>query len=470
MLRNIGIASFLLFGALLCASCRTAPPAPSIGGIYRQAAKCPCFERDPVVVIHGIMGSRLADVRTGKVVWGAFGGDWADPTTLEGVLLTSVPMEFGTPLEDLTDSVIPDGALGTVDVNVLGLPVRLQAYASIMNALGVGGYQDEALHEYALDYGREHFTCFQFAYDWRLSSMANAQKLHQYLEEKAAYIKAQSAKLGVTRRDVKFEIVAHSMGGLIARYQLMYGAAPLPGDGRLPELTWAGAKLVKRVTLVGTPNAGSADSLLRLVNGFDRPGIPPYSPALLGTFPSVYELLPRVRHDVLTAADDGRTLNHLDPRLWQDLGWGLADPWQDHVLRGLLPGVWNPIERRRTALEHQRKCLRRAALFHAALDRQAELPDGLRINLIAGDAIPTVDTLAVDTRTGQLAATSTSFGDGTVLRASALFDERPRNSRYGLLISPIDWEHVIFLPFGHSEMTRQPVFTDNLLFQLLEQP
>ncbi len=61
-------------------------------------------------------------------------------------------------------------------------------------------------------------------------------------------------------------------------------------------------------------------------------------------------------------------------------------------------------------------------------------------------------------------------GDGVVLRSSALLDERPAGKPMGRLVSPIHWDQVFFVFAGHVELTRVPVFTDNLLFILLESP
>ncbi len=96
-------------------------------------------------------------------------------------------------------------------------------------------------------------------------------------------------RYGIKDVDVKFDIVAHSMGGLVARYFLRYGTAELPDDGSLPEITWAGAQHVENLVMIGTPNSGSLDALVNLVDGF-RPALflPHYSSALLGTMPAIY--------------------------------------------------------------------------------------------------------------------------------------------------------------------------------------
>ena len=122
---------------------------------------------------------------------------------------------------------------------------------------------------------------------------------------------------GVDNPNVRFDIAAHSMGGLVTRYFLMYGGQDLPADGSLPELTWEGANLVERVILIGTPNAGSARAFRDLVQGTRlAPILPYYSPALMGTFPSIYQLLPRPRHrPVVWDRDTERPVDILDPEV-----------------------------------------------------------------------------------------------------------------------------------------------------------
>ena len=148
----------------------------------------------------------------------------------------------------------------------------------------------------------------------------------------------------------------------------------------------------------------------------------------------------------------------------------MAASGQARALERLLPEVTNPADRRRIALDHQRKCLTRAKLFHAALDMPASPPDGLTLHLIAGDALPTPAVVSVNMSRGEIRMIEEQPGDGTVLRSSALMDERLSGAWSPTLLSPIRWDQVLFLFTEHLEMTRDPVFTDNLLFLLLEKP
>lgn len=57
-----------------------------------------------------------------------------------------------------------------------------------------------------------------------------------------------------------------------------------------------------------------------------------------------------------------------------------------------------------------------------------------------------------------------------MLRSSALMDERAGNEWRPLLDSPIGWSNVMFLFNDHLGPTKDPTFSDNVLYILLEQP
>ncbi len=461
--------------AALAAGCTTGGRNPDLGGLYDRAARHHDEHSNPVIVIPGILGSKLLDLESRQVVWGAFSGNFADPGTPEGARLVALPMRRDTALDELRDAVLPDGALDRLKVNLFGLPLELDAYIDILGTLGVGGYRDELLGSAgAIDYGEDHFTCFQFDYDWRRDIVENAKRLHEFIRSKRTYVQTEiERRYHVADADVKFDLVAHSMGGLITRYYLRYGPQELPDDGSAPAITWAGSRLVERAILIGPPNAGSASALQQLVEGIRfAPFLPKYEPAVLGTMPAIYQLLPRTRHGrVVDAADHGRPLGDIfDRSLWERMGWGLAAPSQDRVLQDLLPDVADPEQRRRIALDHLGKCLKRARRIARALDTPAVLPEGLGLYLFLGDAAPTPSVLAVDTGSGTLRVIEHEPGDGTVSRSSALMDERVGGRWSASLDSPVDWTQVTFLFTNHLGLTSDPAFTDNVLYLLLEDP
>ena len=63
---------------------------------------------------------------------------------------------------------------------------------------------------------------------------------------------------------------------------------------------------------------------------------------------------------------------------------------------------------------------------------------------MAGDSEPTLVRMAVDRTSGTLTKLGTAPGDGTVLRSSALMDERVGGDWAPTLRSPITWSQVTF--------------------------
>ncbi len=460
---------------LSLAACASKSKPANIKKIYDKTAQYHLPDRNPIIVIPGILGSSLIDEDTGQSVWGAFRANYADPNTAEGARLISLSLDPDNPTD--IDHVRPNGVLEDLELSLAGFPITIQAYAGILTTLGAGGYRDESLGLTSIDYGTDHFTCFQFDYDWRRDITYNAKVLKDFIEERRAFVqKKYKEDYGIEKTDIKFDIVAHSMGSLLTRYYLRYGDAPLPKDGSMPELTWAGAQDVERTVLVAPPNAGSLEAFEQLIEGFNtgRPILPHYSPAILGTFPSVYQLLPRSRHNAIVwDGDENKPIKDIyDPELWQKHGWGLSsqDKEADRVIAQILPHISDKNERFKIASNFQAKALARAQQFQAALDSPAKRPDGLDLFLVAGDTADTPAIMSVDSQSGDVDILQNGIGDKTVLRSSALLDERVGGTWTPNVQTPIDWTSVLFVPSQHRKITSHPVFEDNILYWLLEDP
>lgn len=455
---------------LFAGGCSHKIPFPDLGSRYTSSAQYHGPNRNPVIVIPGILGSRLVDETDGTLLWGAFSGSDANPARKVVARKIALPMAQGRELADLTDTLRNDGSLDRLRLNLFGLPVELGAYAQILATLGVGGYRDKQLAEAgAIDYGTDHYTCFQFDYDWRRDNVETAQKLFQNLQYQRGLVQAGHAKrFGGQPEDyeVRFDIVAHSMGGLVLRYMLRYGDAPLPADGSLPPVTWAGAELVDRAVLVGTPNAGAPSAFLQLLNGVKfSPLHGKYSAAVLGTMPSIYQLLPRERHRRVAITPPTDALD--DPAVWIKHGWGLADPDRERDRKILLPDVPDAATRNQIAQDHLTKCLLRAKQFHAALDQPVTKPDTLTLVLYAGDGLETPDVIEVNAW-GDVEKVENTMGDGTVPLRSTVLDERVGGPWRPVLDTPIPWDDINFLWSEHLGLTSDSTFANNLLFLLLE--
>lgn len=464
LFRGLALAGITVVVAACVSSAR--PKEPDLAELYSRSARFSHPDRNPLIVIPGLLGTRLEETETGRAVWGAFGGDYANPSTEEGARLVALPLRG--PAVDR--QVVPTTVLDRIEARLFGLPIQLKAYFQLLGALGLGGYRDESLSG-LINYGENHFTCFQFPYDWRKDIAANALALDRFVAQKKAYVEREIARRYGIEQEVRFDVVAHSLGGLVARHYLRYGGER-PADERAPEPTWAGARHVERAILIGTPNAGAVEAFMQLTRGVKfAPLVPRYQAALIATFPVAYQLLPRARHGVFVepGTPERRIEDILDPMLWRQRGWGLASPELDELLGWLLPDVADPAERRALAMATQDRHLRRARAVQAALDVPSKPPAGTEIYLIAGDSHETPAAVSIGSD-GAIEVVRREAGDGRVLRTSALMDERLAGPWQPTLVSPVAWEDVLFLPSRHLGLTKHPSFIDNVLYRLLEEP
>lgn len=135
-------------------------------------------------------------------------------------------------------------------------------------------FDNVVLDEGHPDQPRLEANVLLFPYDFRRSIAETATVLDEIVRRRLD----QQAGVGrVTRRVV---VVAHSLGGLIARYWL----GPL---GAWP--------LCRAVITLGTPHRGAPKALQWLVNGLPRPFDVGGASRVLRGWPAVYELLPRYR-------------------------------------------------------------------------------------------------------------------------------------------------------------------------------
>ena len=440
----------------------------NLGSIYDSTVRLKNTLRNPVIIVPGMMGSTLEQSSENRVVWGVFDSHSIDPNVDSDVRLLACPID-GTDLDDFDDGIKATMVLGTLEVTLVGFSIDLNAYSNILRTLGVGGYRNEQVgRSNAVDYGDQHFTSFQFPYDWRRDNAESAKRLHDFLLEKKAYVEAERKRCLGIDEPVKFDIVAHSMGALVARYYLRYGdQGAAAGDP--PELNWAGCEHVDRVILIAPPNNGSAKSFVSTQDGFAI-GLKSFPSALVATLPSIYQLLPNGPEATTYDEETGQTLDIFDVETWDQRGWGMLNPDQDHVLQQLLPDVSSIKERRQIAKTHVQKCLDKAVSFQQSLSIPAEPPEGTTIHLFAGDAIATVDTLNSNLKDRTLSPRSRVPGDGTITRQSALGDQRTSDNWQPSVKSPVSFDDARFMPADHFGLTRGAQFADNVLFLLLEDP
>jgi len=476
---------------LLLAGCASAPEQPDLQSIYREVARASEPGEHPLITVPGLLGSRLVEPESGAVVWGGgartgLSADPEDPADMRRIALPVVPRK--APFADISDDVVARGVLERAEAEVLGVPFVVDVYGGVLDLLAAGGFRSTpepspdapvygpggapnfaAYRRVASDAAND----FRFAYDWRRDISSLARAFHRFVQQRkrrVAAIRSLYDGRSVRPEEVRFDLLAHSMGGLVARYYLMHGTAPLGEEGALPPLTWAGAEHFRRAVFVAPPNAGSILAVDNLVNGKRfAPLQPKFPAALLATHPSVWQLFPRERHRRL-AEEGGEPLDPLDPAVWERFGWGLLDAEGADVRAALMPELPDDAARRARARAHQARLMRRARRFQRAMDRWGTPPAHLETFLVVGGGFRTPAAAEVTPETGALAIAAEEEGDGVVLRASALLDERQGGEGAGRLRTPLRFDTTLFLPDEHVEITRNPVFGDNLLFWLLEQP
>ncbi len=456
---------------LFVTACAPEPKAPNLNTLYDSAAAFETQDRRPVISIPGTLGSRLIDRDSGIVIWGGASGLSVDPDVPENARRIALPIGSGSEsLRLLRDGVRTDGVLRVARASVLGIPLELDIYRGVISTLIAGGFDFRETREEEITERDVNLDSFEFPYDWRRDIVEAAQDLDYFISRKTNQVMEERRRVfGPDAETVKFDLIAHSMGGLVTRYYLMYGAADLPEDGSLPEVTWAGAEHVGRVVFIAPPNTGSVLAFENLVNGKTLgPFQPTYAPAILGTHVSTYQLFPRDRHKRVRIAGSDEPVDVFDLANWERYGWGMLNPGQDALLQILMPEEPTAEGRHERARRHLAKILKRAEQFQRAIDRPVTIPEDLDLYLVVGGGFETPAEVEYDPETGRVEITKLEEGDGVVLRASSLLDERQDGNYTLSLRSPLSYRSVLLLPEEHVDITKSPVFGDNLLFWLLE--
>ncbi len=434
----------------------------SIGEVAQKNITYEGIKRNPVIVIHGFQGANLINSKTGENLWGQFKSSDVILGNNDKLRQLAHPMKKGVKIDELSDDVVPNGILKKLQVTIMGITVEAIAYDSLIETLISGGYQPETK---PLATGKNFNTLFEFAYDWRRDLPYNARVLDKYIKEKKKYLQNQYEKLyGVKNFDVQFNIIAHSMGGLLSRYYLRYGAANLPEDGSIPKITWAGSKHLDTVIIAGTPNAGYLDTFLEMLRGAKALN---FTPAALGTLPTYYQMLPAPSTASILYSGSNEPVDVFNPKVWVDMKWGIMAPEEDDTLKILLPDAKTKEERRSIALDHLTKCLARAKQFIATMKVKASPPDGIELKLIFGYGINTSRRAYVDKKTGKIDLVEYALGDGKVLASSAVWDERTGGKWSVFVRTPISWTDSTLIRAAHMGILEAQVFKDNLLFHLI---
>jgi len=409
-----------------------------------RAARAKDGDVPPAVIVPGIMGSGLLR-KDGTQVW-------LNLRNAVGQYNLSLP--FVLPLSESRDELQPGSLLGTE----YRLPrmFGFTEYYDLLELLESAGFQP------AKKTGGRGLVHHVFAFDWRRDLVEAVQRLDETLE---ALADARGD------RDVRFNIIGHSMGGLIARYYLRYGTAePQPG---MP-VTWAGARRISSMVLVAVPNAGSIHALEGMLYG-NRVGLSytTLAASVTARMPSVYQLLPPAGAPALMGAG----CEHIDADLhdiatWERFGWG---PFGSTSIRRLSGLVDN-----RDRIDYQEflaAVLQRAREFHRALVERPTTPCPVKVTLLGGDCMPTLARCIVPDKRGSFprfeplnrreAECMFEAGDGRVTRASVLGSHLPAAEESETGCGYPEVAQAFIGAADHHGIYKEPTFQSVLLRQLL---
>ncbi|MFZ5693850.1 MAG: lipase/acyltransferase domain-containing protein [Pseudomonadota bacterium] len=309
--------------------------------------------RRPLILVPGLLGSRLcrpdpSSPKKMQVVWGTVAALRQFPT----IRLSHEP--------GAADPIKPCGLVR--EIVFLGL-YRQDVYAPIIRHLETIGY-------------RENRDLHVFAYDWRRSVFDNAKALEAFVRDKVP--------------EGKIDILAHSMGALVARAYIVEG----DGGERVARLFSAGAPFQGSVKVFQTVEKGwgPLNPAMGGLDGFRRTML---------SFPSIFELMPRYK----ACCDAGAAA--FDParsETWTGLRW-------DGVDTATMPDLHKTFVRIRK-LE---------ALVATAM------PKGIEDVLLVGldQRTPERATFKIGDGVSVLQVEHTWAGDGSVIRSSAVIDKLP---------------------------------------------
>jgi pimeloyl-ACP methyl ester carboxylesterase len=450
--RRIAWLGNLFCAALLTACANTGPAIEQLYPAYSATR-----ERVPVILIPGLLGSRLSRADNGQELWPGSARKLLTSDYVE--LALRIDPETLEPVDDgLVASGLFDGAIGK------------DFYRRIVRELReAGGYR---LSRPGNKVVQQKARLYVFTYDWRQDNVITVRKLDELIEQ--------------IRRDyddphLRVDVVAHSMGGLIVRYFERYGTMDVLNGNTFP-VTGLGLAKLRRVVLLGTPSQGTVTSLHKFLNGY-RVGIAALPTEGVATMPATFQLFPHPLVDWV-ANINGKPLDFdvFDVDFWRRYEWSIFDHRiQRRISRH--PEIWPAPEVFERWFEGQLERARRFAWSLMVPSGDVPLIEPL---LLGADCVPTPRRLVFENIGGESVARlrpeqivnpspgvdyeTLMFapGDGSVTKSSLLSRQDldpavPRHEQESL-----EPHGELFVCAGHDELTSNDELLDSLIEHLLE--
>lgn len=430
---------------------------PNLKRLFSQSNQV--TDQAPVIFVHGVLGSKLKHQETGVEGW--FSSPWKLLFDEFRHLALEIDPES---LTTLPNDYIPYELAGDI--------IGKDFYGNIIKTLvEYGGYQHVSAGQ-KIEHGQK--SLYTFIYDWRQDNVTSARKLADLVDQ---------IQKDYDDPNLKVDIIAHSMGGLITRYYMRYGRVDVTDDNEF-EVNMYGGKRVRRVILLGTPNLGSVKMLNAFIVGI-KLGLKKINPETLSTMPGLYQLLPHPLNNWIVSAD-GTPLERdlFDVNVWRRFQWSIFDPTVQARIKKEFQSTQAAEQYLQTLGHFFAKQLERARRFVWSLTVPLPAQHPLLI-VFGGDCHLTPARIIVEEVHGKslirmypkdIMHPSGDIdyenlimepGDGSVTKASLMARNvlDPSVPRHEYSFFPLD--HVILLCEKHNSLTGNISFQDNLLNALL---
>ena len=447
---------FVAFAFL--AGCGGAPVRPDLKRLY-AATDASSTKQPPVIVVHGILGAKLRDTASGKEIW-------------PGGISKLAFSEFRDLALEIDPATLEPKPGGAEPYAIFDSAAGQDFYGEIIRTLAdAGGYVEGHA---GTPPGETRKRYYVFLYDWRQDNVRSVRKLDALIEQ--------------IRRDygdpaLKVDIVAHSNGGLVSRYYARSGTQDVCDSDDFP-VTQQGARKIRRLVLLGTPNFGSVSAVEGFIAG-TKLGFRSIPPEVLLTMPSAYQLFPHYLNNWLID-EHGRALDDdlFDVDTWRRFEWAIFDPAVRARILEHFPDKAAGEAHLAMLERYFEKNLERGRRFMWSLSVEEKSP-GVAPIVLGGDCELTPARMVVEADSGDAVlrlwpkqvknrmpgvdyqSLMLEPGDGTVTKASLLARESldPTVPRH-------EWSHInltyaFFLCERHDKLTGNATFQDNLLQALL---
>jgi hypothetical protein len=436
----------------------------------------------PIIIIPGILGSELVNSKTGEKVW-------LDISPVKG---DGLSLPISPDLEQNRDSLEPRNIIETA--KLFKFFPEISVYQALIQAMeNYGGYKRGDWESPGTDGAADKY--FVFAYDWRRDNVENARILTRKILE---------LKQKLNAPNLRFNVIAHSMGGLVARYAAMYGDTDLPENGTAAKPNWNGAEFFNKIFMFGTPNEGSMGALKVIIEGYSIGSfsISSLNSEAIITSPAIFQLLPHPSAAKFYDQNLERIQVDLyDPETWKKFRWSA---YTNRPFLNKFKGQPNAIDKNGNPSEFSdvsleeldayfKNVLSRSKSFHEALSADTTVPPSIGFFAFGGDCDETLDGAVIvenqklNVRETWFTSRSFTNSDGTKISKDAMKKllfapgdgSVTRTSLLASNISQINEGSPIFrksLPVSatffcesHDELPNNKIMQDNFLTALISE-